>query len=247
MTEFRRPLGVLRIFLYNWPTYVAVTLASLLGVWLSTACGLPLPCAFVASSPLVWAIVSLLVAFWVYDVSDLATGQWVSALLPARCATWVTIDVGLDAEVSLASVPGCCLARFDVFDPQLAAPSVARARARTPRRYTAISCSSTSLPLNGNSCDVVFAVFALHEQRDAVVRERAMHEIYRVLAPIGRLIVVEHPRDVWNFMAFGPGFLHFQPAAEWLQLAQHAGFGLAATRRITPWVRAWAWEKNDAA
>ena len=63
-------------------------------------------------------------------------------------------------------------------------------------------------------------------------------ELRRVLGPGGRVVVAEHLRDAANFLAFGPGFLHFHSRA-------HAGRAASRGRRfdihaefpITPFVR----------
>ena len=62
-------------------------------------------------------------------------------------------------------------------------------------------------------------------------------ELHRVLKPNGKLVLVEHMRDLPNFMAYGPGFLHFLGRAEWLRLARGAGFEINHDLRVTPFVR----------
>jgi hypothetical protein len=59
------------------------------------------------------------------------------------------------------------------------------------------------------ACDTVFVLFAAHEIRDRVRRVTFFRELARVLSPNGQILVAEHLRDWRNFLAFGPGFLHF--------------------------------------
>jgi len=61
-------------------------------------------------------------------------------------------------------------------------------------------------------------------------------EIARVLIPGGELVVMEHSRDWWNLLAFGPGFLHFFSQRAWRRTAYKAGFGVQAELSMTPFV-----------
>ncbi len=92
-------------------------------------------------------------------------------------------------------------------------------------------------------CDAALVVFTAHEIRDARMRELFFAELHRALRPGGRVLLVEHVRDLLNFAVFGPGFLHFLARGEWLRLANSAGFRLAFERRVTPWVVALVLEK----
>jgi SAM-dependent methyltransferase len=193
-----------------------------------------------ASTALAWSLVSLLVSFYVYDRSTLVSGSWVPALVGAHANTWATIHAGLDAEVELDRVmPGRCVARLDIFDRQvMTSPSITRARGRTGMTKPAISCSPTALTLEDAACDAVVVAFTAHEIRDQRAREAFFFELRRSLRPGGKILIVEHLRDFANFVAFGPGFLHFVSRREWLRLAASAKLDVASETRITPWVMA---------
>ena len=62
-------------------------------------------------------------------------------------------------------------------------------------------------------------------------------EARRCLRPGGRIVLVEHVRDVANFLAFGPGFLHFHSPESWRHCWEKAGLRLSDRFRVTPWVR----------
>ncbi len=239
--------GALRIFRYNWTTYVGTWLggAAMLSAALGLGGSLGGLLAFGAMLAVCWSAVSLLVSHHVYDRSELSRGTWVTALLSRRQETWCSIDAGLDAEVALDDViPGACIARLDIYDSEhVRAPSVRRARAITPRAHEATRARANALPLSDESCDLITVVFSAHELREVAIREAFFEEVRRVLRPGGRMLLVEHLRDWSNFAAFGPGFLHFLPRVEWLRLAQHAGLHVAQEIRVTPWVMALALEK----
>ncbi len=245
--------GARRILLYNWPAFVLTWAAAVVAVaaWrtLGTAglgpVGILL--AGIALGAAAWSLVALGVSHFVYGHSGLSGGAWVAPLLPASRGglRWITLDAGLDAEVALqAVIVAPCRARFDIHDGALVgSPSVTRARALTPRAHQATTVSASSLPLDAETCDLVAVVFSAHEIRTRAARAACFREIARVLAPGGRLLLVEHLRDLANVAAYGPGAWHFLPRSEWLGLADDAGLRLAAERRVTPWVAALAFER----
>jgi SAM-dependent methyltransferase len=241
-----RPSGAVRIFLYNWPIYAGTWAAGLIALALAAwRPALRLPAAGLGAAAITWSVVSLLVSFYVYDRSPLVGGRWLPALLPSPAAIWAAVHAGLDAEIDLdAAMPGRCLARLDVFDPAvMRSGSIGRARARTPPVHASAACSPMALSLPEGGCDAVVVAFTAHEIRDAAGRERFMDELRRALRPGGRVVLVEHLRDAMNFLAFGPGFVHFLPRREWLRLARHAQLAVAVETRVTPWVRAFALER----
>jgi SAM-dependent methyltransferase len=241
--------GAVRILLYNWPAYALTWIGAVAVAATARGIGGAIGWLLVlgAAVAAAWSAVSLLVSHYVYDRSPLAGGAWLRAFTPERVEAWASIDAGLDAEVALDEVmPGTCLARIDVYDPNTqSSPSVRRARVITPRAHDAVSAPPSSLPLADGSCDVIAVVFTAHEIRDVAERERFFVEVNRALRPGGRMVLVEHLRDLPNFLAFGPGFTHFVRRAEWLRIAGVADLAVAAEARVTPWVMALALEKRS--
>lgn len=242
-----RQSGVVRIFLYNWPIYVSTWLGGLALILLATfEPRIRLWAILLGGIPIVWSFVSLSVSWYIYDRSHLQSGWWITALLPSSVKNWSTVHAGLDAEVDLEPVmPGACSARLDIFDSSLmTSGSIERARGRTAPAKAALPCSPTSLPLEGDACDAIIVAFVAHEIRDQNARECFFGELRRCVRPGGRVVLVEHLRDVNNFLAFGPGWLHFQPRSEWLRLAARADLTIASEIRVTPWIMALSLERT---
>ena len=241
----KRQGGATRILLYNWPAFVGTWALAALLVSAALRWEALAPLALAGAVAVAWSLVALGVSAYVYDRSGLVEAEWLPADVRST-PTWATIHAGLDAEVDVDRVmQGDCIARLDVFERgTMTSGSIARARRRTAHTRAALSCSPTALSLADGPCGAVIVAFTAHEIRDERARERFFHELERVLRPGGKVVLVEHVRDVMNFLAFGPGYLHFLPRAEWLRLAASAGLRVASETRITPWVRALALERG---
>jgi hypothetical protein len=90
----------------------------------------------------------------------------------------------------------------------------------------------------------VFLIFSAHEIRRRDSRARFFEELARVLAAEGSVILMEHLRDTANFLAFGPGFLHFHSRREWLRAAAAGNFRVQQEMSITPFVHVFVMEKE---
>ncbi len=53
----------------------------------------------------------------------------------------------------------------------------------------------------------------------------------------GQILLVEHLRDWANFIAFGPGFLHFHSEQDWQRSISDSGLRVEQDFRVTPFVR----------
>jgi hypothetical protein len=62
-------------------------------------------------------------------------------------------------------------------------------------------------------------------------------EAKRCLRKGGRVVLVEHLRDAANFVAFGPGFLHFHSRASWKRCWELAGLRSVNQFSVTPFVQ----------
>jgi ubiquinone/menaquinone biosynthesis C-methylase UbiE len=87
------------------------------------------------------------------------------------------------------------------------------------------------------SQDVVFALSAAHEIRDAQQRAAFFQEARRVLKGKGRVVVVEQLRNFVNFSCFGVAAFHFLSRRTWLKSFTSAGLAVRDEFAITPFVR----------
>jgi len=236
--------GMRQILRYNWPQYVVGVVIVLLGaVWDCAGQGpkwLRVLGFIVALPAAWWCIVSLIASFWIYDWSPLYRWTWISNALPTAPQHWLHLHAGLDESSSTLRqlFPASEGKVGDFFDhAEMAEPSIQRARTEQHGGSTAGRVDYRKLPFPGASFDTVFLLFAAHELRRAESREAFMREVCRVLSPLGTVLLVEHVRDLANFAAFGPGFLHFLPTGEWRRLAKIAGLDVVKEKRMTPFVK----------
>jgi ubiquinone/menaquinone biosynthesis C-methylase UbiE len=237
--------GVLQIVRYNWTSYAGAIVGATAVVALVGLLRPPLLVAWVlvvgAIAAVAWLTLSLVVSHYVYDRSDLYRWQWIRTMVARNPHHIVNIHAGLD-ETSVAlqeMFPASEVTILDVYDADdMPEPSIARARQEVRSGLAAVSADFRSLPLADASADLVTVIFVAHELRRQEAKEAFFREVERVLRPGGRLLLVEHLRDAWNFCAFGPGAFHFFPRQEWLRVTNAAGLVLEKEFIRTPFVRA---------
>ncbi len=243
--------GAMQIFQYNWTFYAAAFLLGVVGliVLLTVEMTLWLRVGLCAAifATVFWAVLSLAVSHYVYDRSGLYEFGWLTELLPQPPSVWINIHSGLDETSGLLAqrFPHSRWQILDIYDPtQMTEPAIKRARDLTPAALPATPADFRALPIEPQSCDVIFVIFAAHELRSEAARLSFFSELHRVLQPQGKVILVEHLRDLPNFLAFGPGAWHFLARSVWLHDAQAAQFAVTQELKLTPFVRAFCLSKS---
>jgi SAM-dependent methyltransferase len=242
--------GVAKIIRFNARFYIGSVLGVVAVVLLLKLIELPvwLKAAAMMSMVLMlfWTASSLLVSWYVYDYARVMQWEWMQSSLRNGPSRWANIHAGLDeSTASLRRLLPCTDGIVvDIYDPQtMTEPSIARARRLYPAMEPFSIGSAKALPLPDVDRDAVFLLFAAHELRDSVGRTQLLREVHRILKNEGRIFLVEHLRDLPNFIAFGPGFLHFHTYRSWLRSIGEAGFELAEQRGVTPFVRCFTLRK----
>lgn len=243
--------GMLNIVRFNWPWYLNALIV--VATSLLVALLVPLPewvfwlLVLAAAGAAYFFVVSLWAAHLIYDRSPLYRWDWLKTTFPTAPRRLVNIHEGFDetSEALRQLYPQTPLTIFDLYHPLISTePSIARARRYRPAKLPAISVDAAHLPAETASCDALLLFLAAHEIRTAEGRTRFVAELQRMLAPGGRLLLVEHLRNLPNTLAFGPGCLHFYPRCEWLRLVQESGLQLTQEQAITPFVRLFVLQKS---
>lgn len=225
----RKPFqGVVQILQFNWPHYlgaaITVGVAALVLPFLHSAWRLPLLVAIVPA--VFWLASSLIVSHYVYDRFPLYDLNWIARAIEKTPGKWINIHCGFDETSDLLSTifPEADRCVVDIYDPQVMTEgSIRMAQGRMNNEGTLMPGQYDALKFNADSFDAAFLIFAAHELRRHDQRVKLFREVARILAPGRDLILMEHSRDIWNFLAFGPGFLHFFSRNAWRKAVSEAG------------------------
>lgn len=192
-------------------------------------------------------LVSLIVSWYIYDYSDLYTLNWLSNLNICTGKQLVNINAGFDETSSIfkEKFPDSNLAVFDFYDPEKHTEiSIERARKAYPTFPGTIKINTDNITLKANSADYIFLILAAHEIRKKEERAAFFKQLNNALAPEGKIIVVEHQRDIYNFMAYNFGFFHFFSTKTWKQTFSKANLSEESIFKITPFISAFVLTKN---
>jgi len=190
---------------------------------------------------------AMLATWWVFGASARRRWDWVerAAGSPTR---WLNLTTGFDdSTLTLRQRLGEGGRTLDIFDAAKDhEPALKRARHRFPPPGRSVVRTAIDVEIESASAETVLLLMSAHEahgsDRIALFRSAA-----RALTPDGRIVVVEHLRDLANALAFGPGAWHFSTRREWLAVADGAGLELIEETRLSPFVAGMLFTRRPSA
>jgi len=235
--------GITNIIRFNWHFYaMAIAFIYLLMVFSHSIFGAYSEVAVILSLIIVVLIAtSLLVSYYIYDVSELYSFNWLSKFLVEPKNLVVNIHAGFDETSGILKsiFPETTLVVLDFYDPlKHTEISIKRARKAYPAYLGTLSVSTSNFPKENESVDIVFVILAAHEIRSEAERVSFFKEIKRILKPQGSLVLVEHLRDWPNFIAYTLGVFHFYSRKTWYHCVNTAKLTLTNEHKITPFIHA---------
>jgi hypothetical protein len=247
---YRQPFeGIRNIIRFNWHFFLAGGL--LIAILFAIAVLVSYPLSLFATSMaclVTFAILLSLVASWyIYDASGLYNMKWLEEVSGTNPIHVVNIHAGFDetSELLQAIYPNALVSVFDFYDPKKHTEiSISRARKwKAPLRGTIAFDTSevNQLPRNASWYCLFFAA---HEIRNEDERVRFLSGIRELAGTNGRLLVMEHLRDLPNSLVYHLGVYHFYPESTWSRNFKDAGWHVEKKIKINPFIHLYVLSPN---
>jgi len=238
----RKFQGVLNILSFNRHFYVAgLGVLSLLFVSHFVVKWPPLLFGITVAAFLYGLIMPLLVSAYVYDYSDYYELDWLRTIVQdySDAGLIVNINAGFDETsfILKRKFPRSDLKAFDFYNAERhKEPAIKRARKVSLVYPNTQQVDSGSIPVSDSIADLIFLLSAVHEIRSHDEKILFLRECHRLCNPHGKVIMVEHLRDLPNFLAFSVGFTHFFSRSVWKNAFERAGFATIQETKFTPFM-----------
>lgn len=239
--------GVYNIIRFNWHFFL-IALGGIIALLLLARYVTPviqLWLIIIAGGMLFTIIVSLVVSYYVYDRSQLYTLNWLPETLVPH-AHIINIHAGFDETSALLArkYPGASLTVFDFYDPRLHTEvSIHRARKAYPPYPGTQTITTAHIPFKESTADHIYLILAAHEIRENQERILFFTQLKRVLRPGGTITVVEHLRNINNFLAYSIGAFHFLSQQTWYNTFVQAGLQVNNKLSLTPFITVYTLKK----
>jgi SAM-dependent methyltransferase len=248
MATVRKPFqGIGNIIRFNWHFYFLAMLFIAV-LWIAAVFNDNISNGLFSIVIIIMMVMltSLIVSWYIYDYSDLYQLNWLDKYMNAS-RDIVNINAGFDEFSALIQERffKAALTVFDFYDSlEQKEISIIRAQKAYPAFASTIKIPLKALPLNEGACDVILLLFAAHEIRSDTARADFFKELGNGLKPNGKIIVVEHLRNVVNFSAYTLGCFHFFSLNKWMQTFEKAQLKLTAKEKITPFITIFILQKD---
>ena len=186
-------------------------------------------------------LMPLVVSTYVYDFSGYYKFKWLKDLVSndKKVKSIVSINAGFDetSYIIKNKFPQSALQVFDFYNPEHHTEMAIKRARKVSLVYPATQqIASEFIPLHDQTADIIFLLSAVHEIRLHNEKVRFLRECHRLCKPNGRVIMVEHLRDLPNFLAFTVGFTHFFSRSVWRDAFKQAGFSGFQEAKFTPFM-----------
>ncbi|NMR32976.1 methyltransferase domain-containing protein [Chryseobacterium aquaticum] len=183
----------------------------------------------------------LLVSAYVYDFSGYYNFKWLKKckIDEPEVKQILNINAGFDETSFIIknNFPNADLNVFDFYDAERhTEPAIIRARKVSLVYPNTQQMKSNSMEMSDHSVDLIFLLSAVHEIRSNDEKIQFLKECHRVCKPNGKIIMVEHLRDLPNFFAFSVGFTHFFSRKTWKNAFKNSGFTTFEEVKFTPFM-----------
>lgn len=248
MAAVRKPFqGITNIVRFNWHFYFLAMLFIAI-LWIVAFFNNNISNWLFSIAIIIITIIltSLIVSWYVYDYSNLYQLNWLDKYMN-ESHDIVNINAGFDEFSALIEERffKSSLTVFDFYDSlEQKEISIIRAQKAYPAFASTIKIPLKLLPLNEEACDVILLLFAAHEIRSDNTRADFFKELGNCLKPNGKIIVVEHLRNVVNFSAYTLGCFHFFALNKWMKTFRKAQLKLTTKDKITPFVTIFILQKD---
>ncbi|MFC6269659.1 class I SAM-dependent methyltransferase [Frigoriflavimonas asaccharolytica] len=248
----RKPLqGVANIVRFNWHFYAIILSYFILSFFLFKIVVLPNLIADLISflNIIIASVVgiSLLVSAYVYDFSKLYNFSFLNDLKFNGAAKIANINAGFD-ETSAILKQNFSLNKIemlDFYDEKVHTEvSIKRARKLYPNSPETLKINTKEIPFPNNYFDAIFLIFAAHEIRSNEERIKFFQELNRISKENSSIIIVEHLRDLPNFLAYNIGFFHFLSLKTWKKNFENSNFNIVKHSKPNPFVNVIYLNKN---
>ncbi|WP_428740813.1 methyltransferase domain-containing protein [Tenacibaculum sp.] len=190
----------------------------------------------------------LIVSAYVYDFTRYYDFNWIDRLnlrgsIDSRI---VNINAGFDetSYILKEKFQQSNLQVFDFYDKTKHTEQAIKRARKASLVYPNTKIINTSkIPLKDKSVELLFLLSAAHEIRSNKEKIIFLKECSRVLKNSGKILVVEHLRDLPNFLAFSIGFTHFFSRKTWKNAFEKANLKLEKEIKFTPFMSVFVLEK----